>query len=185
MSKTRTALPRAARSIALRAVANRDFPVLARLRNDLNAQASLLALPRPNSARQVRAWIARRAADENGAFFVIADARDDSAIGFVQAVGIDPLHRVAEMGICILDDARGRGYGREAIALLERYLAHVFRVRKIWLRVDAGNAPAIALYHRAGFRRVGTLLKHHYTGGRYHDVMLMEKLLGKGIAAGR
>jgi len=66
---------------------------------------------------------------------------------------------------------------------LEKYLSDVFRVRKIWLRVDAGNVPAIALYRSAGFRAVGTLSKHHYAGGRYRDVLLMEKLLRKGKAA--
>jgi RimJ/RimL family protein N-acetyltransferase len=133
----------------------------------------------------VRAWLRRRAEDDRAAFFVIADARDDRALGFIQARDIDPLHRVAELGICIDQPGRGRGLGRQAMVLLEEYLVAVFRVRKIWLRVDAHNAPAVALYRSNGFREVGTLKKHHYAGGRYRDVLLMEKLLRGSKAAGR
>ena len=164
-------------TVALRAPTDRDFAVLSRLRNDLVVQNSLLALARPNSPARVRAWLARRAGDDHAAFFVIADARDDRAVGFIQASGIDPLHRIAELGICIDQASRTRGFGRKAIALLEKYLAAVFRVRKLWLRVDSRNAPAVALYQSSGFREVGTLTKHHFADGRYRDVLLMEKLL--------
>ena len=183
MRMRRTVSTLSAKRVALRAATARDFAVLSKLRNDLRVQMSLLALAKPNSPRRVRAWLERRAADDDGAFFVIADVRDDRAVGFIQAGGIDALNRIAEVGICLDEEARGKGLGREAITLLEKYLSDVFRVRKIWLRVDAGNVPAIALYRSAGFRAVGTLSKHHYAGGRYRDVLLMEKLLRKGKAA--
>lgn len=171
--------------VKLRAATARDFDVLSKLRNDFDVQVSLLAVARPNSPRRVRAWLERRAAADDGAFFVIADVRDDRAVGFIQAGGIDPLHRVAEVGICLEEEARGRGLGREAMMLLERYLASVFRIRKIWLRVDAANLRVVALYRSAGFRRAGMLEKHHYARGRYRDVLLMEKLLDKGATKGR
>jgi RimJ/RimL family protein N-acetyltransferase len=171
---------RRAKRVTLRAAAARDFALLSKLRNDLEVQASLLALARPNSPRRVRAWLERRAAADDGAFFVIADTGDDRPLGFIQAGGIDALHRRAEVGICLDEGARGRGLGKEAMALLEDYLAGVFRVRKLWLRVDAANLPAIALYRGAGFRAVGTLKQHHYARGRYRDVVLMEKMLRKG-----
>lgn len=165
--------------VVLRAAADSDFVVLAELRNNFAVQDALLATGRPNSPARVKAWLERRAADDEGVFFVIAATDDDRALGFVQATGIDPLHRVAELGICITDVARGRGVGRQAIALLEEYLQRSFRTRKIWLRVDAGNTNAIALYGACGFQRVGVLSQHHYAGGRYRDVLIMEKLFAK------
>jgi RimJ/RimL family protein N-acetyltransferase len=185
MMKVRNISSLTSRMVVLRAAVSRDFALLSKLRNDVLAQDSLLALAKPNSPTRVRAWLERRAADEDGVFFVIADGRDDHAVGFLQAKGIDSLHRIAELGICIVGEGQGKGFGRGAIALLEKYLARVFRIRKIWLRVDAGNAPAIALYSSCGFQIVGTLKKHHFAGGRYRDVTLMEKLLMKGNAASR
>lgn len=180
MNRTQTPAILIAERVALRAPTERDFAILSRLRNDLAVQNSLLALPRPNSPARVRAWLERRADDDHAAFFVIADARDDRAVGFIQASGIDSLHRVAELGICIDQGSRARGFGREAIALLQKYLAEVFRVRKLWLRVDSRNGRAVALYRAGGFREVGTLRKHHFANGRYRDVLLMEKLLRAG-----
>lgn len=173
------------RRITLRAPTDRDFVTLSKLRNDLSIQNSLLATPRPNSPARVRAWLERRAEDDRAAFFVIADACDDCAVGFIQAMAIDPLHRVAELGICIDEARRARGFGREAISLLEKFLAGVFRVRKIWLRVDSANKAAVTLYRSSGFREVGTLRKHHYAAGRYRDILLMEKMLRDSVATRR
>lgn len=170
---------RGSHGISLRAATDQDFAVLARLRNDRLVQDSLLAIAKPNSSARVRAWIERRAGDDAGVFFVIADALDGPAIGFIQASGVDHLHRIAELGICLDVTRRGKGYGRQAIALFEKYLIQVLNVRKLWLRVASSNTSAIALYRSSGFKNVGTLKKHHFVNGRFCDVLLMEKLLPK------
>jgi len=45
---------------------------------------------------------------------------------------------------------RGRGYGREAVAFVEKK-AREMGVNAIHLEVDRGNEPALELYRRAGF----------------------------------
>jgi RimJ/RimL family protein N-acetyltransferase len=42
------------------------------------------------------------------------------------------------------------------------------------------NAPAIRLYHRAGFVREGTLTDEFLIDGRYVDDVLMAKRVGAG-----
>ena len=172
---------KATHHVSLRAATGKDFVVLSRLRNDREIQDSLLAAARPNSPARIRSWLERRAADDYGAFFVIAETGNDQAVGFIQASEIDSLNRIAEMGICLDKAGRGKGLGREAIGLLERYLLQVFNVRKIWLRVASNNTSAVALYRVSGFREVGTLKKHHFANGRFRDVLVMEKLLAKTI----
>jgi ribosomal-protein-alanine N-acetyltransferase len=56
--------------------------------------------------------------------------------------------------IAIAPEARGHGY---AGPLLTRHLDELSRrgVRKVHLEVEEGNAPAIALYRRAGFQEAG------------------------------
>lgn len=181
MNRSKTSI-RGSHSISLRAALDQDFALLARLRNDRMIQNSLLAIAKPNSSARVRAWIARRASDDAGVFFVIADNLEGAAIGFIQASGIDHLHRIAELGICLDATRRGKGYGRQAISLLEKYLIQVLNVRKLWLRVASDNRAAIALYHSSGFKKVGTLKKHHFVNGQFCDVLLMEKLLLKSNA---
>jgi len=49
---------------------------------------------------------------------------------------------------------QGRGIGRRLVALHLRRLAGL-GVRAVFLEVEEGNKPALALYRRAGFREVG------------------------------
>lgn len=161
----------------LRPPEERDVDFFSTLRNDVDLQLSLMALPRASSAERVRAWLSARCDDPEGLFFVIADPATDSAAGFIQLTHMDPIHGTAELGIGLGPEHRGKGLAREALRLLEGYARAVFATRKITLRVLADNERAVALYARAGYRHVGVLEQHHYQRGAYRDVLIMEKRL--------
>jgi RimJ/RimL family protein N-acetyltransferase len=163
--------------VVLRAAKTEDLPALVALRNDLEVQLTLMATPRPQSEDQVREWLVGKSVDPKAAFFVIAAPRDDKAIGFMQLTGIEIMHGYADLGICLTATARGGGRAQEAMELLEEYAMQVLKLRKIILRVLVTNARAINLYEKCGYRRVGVLQRHHYVGGNYEDVLLMEKPL--------
>jgi putative acetyltransferase len=61
-----------------------------------------------------------------------------------------------ELGIGVLEEARGLGLGR---ALMDRVLAFgaANGITNVHLRVRTFNEPAIRLYESLGFTRVGTL----------------------------
>lgn len=160
--------------VALRAPAPEDQAVLLEIRNDVALQRSLMARPQPNDMERLAAWIERRTTDPTGVFFVIATSDDGRAVGFVQATAMDTVSGVAELGLCIAAGQHRRGYGREALQLLEPYLADVFGVRKLVLRVLAENEPAIGLYLSIGFREVGVHEAHFRFGDELLDVTVME-----------
>lgn len=160
----------------------KDLEALGELRNDVAFQRSLMALPRPNSADRVQAWVKARTEDPHGLFFVVADKRTDGCVGFAQLLKMDAVHGTGELGIGIAPAAQGKGYGGEALALLERYGAATFGVRKIVLSVLAENEAARRVYERAGYALVGVHRAHFFSGGRYLDVVLMEKLLTELLA---
>lgn len=58
------------------------------------------------------------------------------------------------LSIAVARACRGRGLGRDLLMRNLQRLAGL-GVRSVFLEVDAGNAPARALYARAGFREVG------------------------------
>ncbi len=67
------------------------------------------------------------------------------------------------LSIAVDPHARGRGAGK---ALLAEIIvsAEALRLSALFLEVDAGNAPALALYRRAHFADVG-LRKQYYRNG--------------------
>jgi RimJ/RimL family protein N-acetyltransferase len=116
--------------------------------------------------------------DEQSVFLVITARRTSRVVGYIQLTRIDPWHGHAELGICLTPESRGRGYGREALQLMEDYGGAVLGLRKIHLRALAHHAPAVGLYRSTGYRAVGTLRGHFRHGGTWHDVVLMEKQVG-------
>lgn len=163
--------------VMLRAWSASDLPALQLMRNDLRLQRQLMAQPKGNSLDQVKDWLNARAKSADGVFFIIACKSSDQVVGYVQIVELDFLNGLGKLGICIAPDSQGKGYGGEAITLLEGYLRDIFRIRKLILEVLAGNKIAISLYAKLGYEKAGCLREHFYNDGNYDDVVIMEKLL--------
>jgi ribosomal-protein-alanine N-acetyltransferase len=67
------------------------------------------------------------------------------------------------LSIAIARRQRGRGFARPLIDLHLRRLAGL-GTRAVFLEVDESNAPARALYRRAGFRDVGRRQSYYQSG---------------------
>lgn len=76
------------------------------------------------------------------------------------------------LGMGLLPDYRGKGYGR---ALIERTLKAAWDCGLIRVELDvyADNEPAIALYESVGFEREGLLRKSVLIDGDYKDSVAM------------
>ncbi len=88
-----------------------------------------------------------------------------------------PAKGVALLGMCILQDARGRGGGH---AMMRAAIAHARAggLHKIDLEVWPDNARAIALYESYGFELEGTRRRHYRRrDGTLRDSLLMALLL--------
>jgi diamine N-acetyltransferase len=163
--------------IVLRAPVDDDLPLLTELRNDVDAQRAAMALPRPNSRKRAEEWLAKRGSDPNTIFFIIAVRETNEGVGYNQITNIDWVHRHGDMGMAIGSSHRRKGYGEEAMHLMEHFVRDVFNLRKIvvWALADH---PSQHMYERVGYDRIGVLRQHFYNRGAFHDVLLMEKLLG-------
>jgi ribosomal-protein-alanine N-acetyltransferase len=67
------------------------------------------------------------------------------------------------LSIAIAPRQRGRGFARPLLDLHLRRLAGL-GTRAVFLEVDESNAPARALYRRAGFRDVGRRQSYYQSG---------------------
>jgi diamine N-acetyltransferase len=161
----------------LRSPREDDKNFLVGLRNDVPLQMLLMALPRANSSSRVDEWVARLTDDPASLFFVVADKETDKAVGYIQLTKMDFVHGHGELGICLGEENRGRGYAADALALLERHARSVFNIRKIVLYCLASNERAIGFYKKTGYESVGILKEHFYQEGAFRDVLIMEKHL--------
>ena len=162
--------------IVLRPAVPGDLPALSRLRGDREAQALLMGHPEARSGDDTAAWISRRAAAADGAFFAIADTA--ACLGFAQLTARHGLDRHARFGIALLPEARGRNVGFRAMNLLINE-ARESGLRKLSCEVRADNGAALKLYRNLGFRDVGVLRAHYDDSAQVWDVILMEKLLAE------
>jgi ribosomal protein S18 acetylase RimI-like enzyme len=81
---------------------------------------------------------------------------------------VEGFRHSSDLGMGLLPDYRGRGLGR---ALLERTLerARGGGLLRVELEVYAGNAAAIALYERCGFRHEGRRRRARLLDGGAED----------------
>jgi ribosomal-protein-alanine N-acetyltransferase len=106
------------------------------------------AFARPWSTLEFESLLGERGVIADGLFL----GRQTRPAGFVLSRIV--LDEVEVLTVAIGPDARGRGHARP---LLSQHLDGLSRqgTRKVHLEVEEGNAPALALYRRFGFKEVG------------------------------
>ncbi len=106
------------------------------------------AFPRPWDILEFERLLGERGVIADGLFL----GRETRPAGF--ALSRIVLDEAEILTIAVAPEARGHGHARP---LLSRHLDELSRrgVRRVHLEVEEGNAPAIALYRRAGFRDTG------------------------------
>jgi ribosomal-protein-alanine N-acetyltransferase len=102
---------------------------------------------------------------QQGVFALIA--RRANVLGTRSAVGFVLVRHVLDeaeiLTIAVSPSQQGRGIGRKLMDAAFRRLYHD-RVASVFLEVDAGNPPALALYRRLGFEQVGERKAYYAIG---------------------
>ncbi|MBD1838254.1 GNAT family N-acetyltransferase [Coleofasciculus sp. FACHB-64] len=164
--------------LTLRGIRRDDLPKLCEFNNDLAVElAGGGDPPIPQSLERLQAEFDQNAAKggRDGTWFAIE--ADGKFIGQCGLVGFDIFQgvaRVCELGIAIGDkEYWGRGYGREAIALLLNYAFRYWNLHRVWLRTNSRNERAIRCYQSCGFVEEGRLRGHEWYDGSYIDTLCM------------
>ena len=145
--------------------------------NDFAMTGNLAMLPRPMTFEQEDAWYERASSDERNPTFAIYERTTWRTIGNCGLIDVDLIHRHAEVGIAIGEaDARGQGYGTEAMRLLLDYAFTVLGLRNVMLRVYEYNDAGRRSYAKVGFKEIGRRRQSRWHNGRFWDVILMDIL---------
>ena len=156
-----------------------DVPALIALINTLAAEHSQLFIQPVDPVTGVAALRAHLAAIATSGSEAVLVARDGSSLsGLVTGTrGGHPARRgVIDIGIGVRADHRGQGIGFALLAALEAW-AHGAGCHRLQLHVVTTNAPAIALYRKAGFAIEGKREATAMLDGQMLDEFEMGKLL--------
>ena len=88
-------------------------------------------------------------------------------------------HLVYGIGLHIVPEQRGKGYGTEAQQLMAAYLFSTYPISRVEASTDVENIAEQRSLEKAGFSREGVLRKAHWRHGDWHDLILYSKLRGE------
>jgi RimJ/RimL family protein N-acetyltransferase len=86
-------------------------------------------------------------------FTILSDSKN---IGFIGLSNINKKIGNASVFILIGEDGyRGKGIGGESMDYLINYAFSILDLKSLYLEVDKSNLPAISLYEKLGFKKLG------------------------------
>jgi diamine N-acetyltransferase len=144
--------------------------------NDFETTRYLDIQPRPMTMAQETAWY-DSASTGDGLIFTIHELSSGRPIGNCDLQNLSLRNRRAEPGIVIGDpDARGKGYGTEAMRLLADYAFTVLNLHSLMLWTYEYNVAGQRCYAKVGFREIGRRREARWHAGRYWGEIAMDLL---------
>ena len=131
-------------------------------------------LPKPKPLAENLADGKRMVAPDRGTLLVVR--LDDGAIigdigWHTVSYGPNEGSRALNIGVSLVPDARGRGYGTEAQRLLAELLFELFDIERVEASTDVDNVAEQRSLEKAGFTREGVLRRAQYRAGAHHDLV--------------
>ncbi len=131
--------------------------------------AALASQKFPTSRDGLAAYISENTDNQNVALFGICELANDRLVGTIRLSVLDPIARIAGVGILIGDpSARGKGLAKEALQLVTAYGFDELNLHKICAGVASGNAPSLALFRHVMIEE-GTRREQVFANGSYQD----------------
>jgi RimJ/RimL family protein N-acetyltransferase len=171
---------------ALRPVVAADVAVLERQHTGPEAagEMSWFGFKEPGSlARRVAAH--ETLTDDRGVLAVIddRDSDGDTVVGDVSWIrvfnGPPPNGNCWNVGIWIVPEHRGKGFGSDAQRLVAAYLFEHTYAERVEAGTEMGNVAEQRALEKAGFTREGVLRRACFRGGEWRDMVVYSKLRGE------
>ncbi|MGE0601899.1 MAG: GNAT family N-acetyltransferase [Dehalococcoidia bacterium] len=133
--------------------------------------------PRSHAERAEKGFI-----DESSGTMII-EAEDGTPVGTVDwrpaMYGPPPESMAYQLGISLAPEARGHGYGGEALRLVAQYLFENTKANRVEGSCDVENWASQRALYKAGFTYEGIARGSQFRAGKYHDLVLFGVLRGE------
>jgi RimJ/RimL family protein N-acetyltransferase len=162
-------MPGVAGEVALRPVAEADLDLLDQLTQDPEMTGEFGWLGWYKLLRFRQWWAENRLITDDVGILIVA--RGARRLGFVSwyKVPSTPGYYYWNIGIALLPEARGHGYGTRAQQLLARYLFAHTTVERIEAVTETGNLAEQRALDKAGFTREGVHRSMGWRDGAARD----------------
>lgn len=160
----------------VRAATASDAPAIAAIWNWLIRDTDITFNPVEKTEEEIAGLIAERM--ENGWGFFVAE-QGGHLLGYAtyaQFRGGLGYARSMEHSIHLAPEAQGMGIGRALMQAMEDH-ARQAGVHVMVGGITGTNSGSVAFHEKLGYRIVGTMPEQGWKFGRYHDLVLMQKLL--------
>jgi len=109
---------------------------------------------------------------------LMIENEERQTVGMADLTNFSPAHLRAEVGICLKDCFRGKGYGTAALKELAAYARDVIHLHLLYACIDKQNVPSVGAFLDAGFVKQAELKGWLYDGKKRRDALLMQLFLG-------
>lgn len=182
MSAVAAAAPGSVGGAVIRQARRAEVPQIADLWNTIIRETVITFNPQEKSRAEVSTIILSRA--RAGHPFLVA-AEGERVLGFATYAQFRAgagYARCMEHSINLGPEARGKGVGRALMVALEAHAA-ARGMRAMVGAVTATNEASLRFHAALGYAQVGRLPQVGWKFGAYHDLVLVQKLLGDPVGS--
>ena len=148
--------------------------------NSLVDEKACILVQKKVTMKQEAEWLRKRTGGLKKGMMVMVCAEVDgkfAGTGAIERKKEDAMKHVSTLGISIGRDFRNMGIGTELIKTLEALARKELKTRVLRLFYFQPNEHARHVYEKLGFREAGRIPKGVTHYGKYHDQVLMVKVL--------
>lgn len=163
--------------IRLRAPEPEDLDVLYKWENDTRLWP-LGATTAPFSRFALRQYLETNRQDiyaDKQLRLMIAHEKSGETIGTVDLYNVEPHHARAGVGILIDPNFQQKGYGYQALQLLEEYAFSFISLHQLYAVIPETNEASTRLFTKAAFQKVARLTDWLATDEGFMDALLYTK----------
>lgn len=144
-------------------------------RNDMFIKSSTMSHPFPITRQQEEKWYDSILSnyDNSKIYFGICDKTSGDMIGYMSLINIDWINRFCFVAGAVGSIGNiGKGYGKEAVQVINRYAFSNLNLHKVYAYVLSDH-PALKTWYNTGAVNEGTLKSHFWTEDHYQDVNII------------
>jgi diamine N-acetyltransferase len=105
--------------------------------------------------------------------FVICNTHN-IPVGMIDLFDFNPEHKRVGVGILILPEYQGKGFGSEALEMVTDYAFTYLNVHQIFANITADNNKSIELFEKFNFKKIGIKKDWIYANANFKDEILYQ-----------